>query len=1035
MTSNSISVHVKTIWADQIGALDKRSLGVSNLQLGGALNVVIGPNEAGKSTLRRVVSFVLFGSEFLSYPIKAGLTIGVGDMVYELQREAQSHKASHRIFVRLRSDLNPGASPDDFPGTFTLVDQDYIRRTLIGVDSLTFDSVYSIAPEAQILNEKIAMATTAEMMAGAWLVGGGENPTQLAKKYASNSDGIWPPRATGIDTLSSMAKEFRELEDKKRELFGRSLSYDDKLATIDRLTQERRHAVQGLNEIEVELRNYEVALKLVEIKAEVGNLRALLLPFVDTRILTDAEVFKLRELLSENDFRVRHYEAIKAELEALSSLDELGNLDIDRSSLRLLLEEMRTHRELYFRAKARNNAIEESLKRLEGEIQETLGVEGLPFISPLKLEMLGKIEGELIRIRGKLAQITSIEGARDRTLDVLIDLDVQLNREMAALGGFDLPSIKSCDTLNSREFSTQLNQEISTIISLCDEAIALQARKVEYGSTLGLAEDVASRTRGVLRFAPYFLVLSLLGAISIFLFSGAAMVLRALLSFALIAFGVFVLFFASNRFNGLKLGNALGTVDALNRQIDKLAGDLRSVYVGSIEFGAIRDKAIAMVSLADRLGHIFSLQRQKAEERDSLEDQITLMTGSWVRSRDDVAASLSEMGVDKIDYFLSEKGSLALKGAIEDLSNFSRMSSECKSGREITDSFEASYSKLCEILAIDNLSFERDVILAVLDQATSIVEAKDDFDRQFEAKSAQFQALRLQIFSQEVKNAIETFGPSNMEQLERHLEQQRWLLDRRAHMKVLESELRSLSHRLDGSLFLSEHVASKDAIDRIVSDLEASQLVAKDTVAKIDLDLGELRSQSSLLATDDEMTTLSTEIEFLKARFVGRLREWYINARSREILESAMGRYASERIGEISELSSKFITDATGGRYVRVHYDLDRSGLEMMDGTLLAFKDLSRGTADLAYLITRFSAGQTRKVRIGSDLVNLPFILDETFAHQDGLRLDEIVKILIAIANDRQVIVFSCHDHIARRFVELSKDRPDARATIVVDVR
>ena len=60
------------------------------------------------------------------------------------------------------------------------------------------------------------------------------------------------------------------------------------------------------------------------------------------------------------------------------------------------------------------------------------------------------------------------------------------------------------------------------------------------------------------------------------------------------------------------------------------------------------------------------------------------------------------------------------------------------------------------------------------------------------------------------------------------------------------------------------------------------------------------------------------------------------------------------------------------------------------------------GTIDQAYLGFRLA--------ILNKLSNVPMILDETFAYYDDMRLENILKVLEKISNNKQIIIFTCSE-------------------------
>jgi uncharacterized protein YhaN len=121
-----------------------------------------------------------------------------------------------------------------------------------------------------------------------------------------------------------------------------------------------------------------------------------------------------------------------------------------------------------------------------------------------------------------------------------------------------------------------------------------------------------------------------------------------------------------------------------------------------------------------------------------------------------------------------------------------------------------------------------------------------------------------------------------------------------------------------------------------------------------------------------------------------------------ELSKSLRREFAPElnrRVGEIME-------SITSGRYsdIRISPDLEISVVDPETGRQAKAADLSGGTVDQCYFALRVAIAEaiTKKDEI-------PFFLDDSFVQYDDNRLAGALKILAALAERHQILVFSCH--------------------------
>jgi DNA repair exonuclease SbcCD ATPase subunit len=120
-----------------------------------------------------------------------------------------------------------------------------------------------------------------------------------------------------------------------------------------------------------------------------------------------------------------------------------------------------------------------------------------------------------------------------------------------------------------------------------------------------------------------------------------------------------------------------------------------------------------------------------------------------------------------------------------------------------------------------------------------------------------------------------------------------------------------------------------------------------------------------------------------------------------DILEEAYNEIKKEVIPDIEIRIKECIKQTTNGEYIDVVYN-DRLGLIVQNtkGDMITIDKLSVGTIDQMYLGFRLA--------VLGKLGEVPLLLDETFAYFDDERLENMMRTIISLSNQNQVIIFSC---------------------------
>ena len=178
---------------------------------------------------------------------------------------------------------------------------------------------------------------------------------------------------------------------------------------------------------------------------------------------------------------------------------------------------------------------------------------------------------------------------------------------------------------------------------------------------------------------------------------------------------------------------------------------------------------------------------------------------------------------------------------------------------------------------------------------------------------------------------------------------------------------------------------------------------------------GQLAAQMKSMADDRQLAARLLDLAALEQRTKGAIGRWQVLAVTGQVLEAIRASYETDRQPETLQEASGYFSQMTQGRYRRVWTPVGERVLRVEDqqGHWLPVEVLSRGAREQLFLSLRLSLA-AYFARRGAPL---PLILDDVLVNFDGERAKEAAQVLRDFAAaGHQMLVFTCHDHIATLF-------------------
>jgi len=193
------------------------------------------------------------------------------------------------------------------------------------------------------------------------------------------------------------------------------------------------------------------------------------------------------------------------------------------------------------------------------------------------------------------------------------------------------------------------------------------------------------------------------------------------------------------------------------------------------------------------------------------------------------------------------------------------------------------------------------------------------------------------------------------------------------------------------------------------ADHEANRLLSELTTARDGLT--ELEKTSSAAEAESNVAAAQAEVAHLAE-------EWALLTLQRKLLMKALETLGSSDTRPLLDHAGRILEELTAGRWVALKAEDDGVSRKLSvirsDAQPFSTSELSEGTADQVFLALRLAAvAELHKERNTAGEQTLPLVLDDILMTSDESRSLRILKALADLAPGLQVIVFTHHQFVA----------------------
>ncbi|WLD94065.1 AAA family ATPase [Alkalihalobacillus sp. AL-G] len=233
-------------------------------------------------------------------------------------------------------------------------------------------------------------------------------------------------------------------------------------------------------------------------------------------------------------------------------------------------------------------------------------------------------------------------------------------------------------------------------------------------------------------------------------------------------------------------------------------------------------------------------------------------------------------------------------------------------------------------------------------------------------------------------------------------------------LRLTESQLyiTGLQHKIP---FYMERVNELSELEQKIEETGTKMNELDEAIESGRTSCARLRAHLTHLEEDGSYSDLMHKIQVAKSEFHDQAKKWAVYRTADYLLNQAKQNYQSKRQPGVLKSAEEYFRRLTDGEYIKLIAPKSEESfwIERNDTILFRPDELSRATAEQLYLALRFALAKEYDSN-----KSFPFIMDDILVNFDELRRKRAVELIKSIAEDRQVIYFTCDRLTARAMAD-----------------
>ncbi|MFG6121240.1 AAA family ATPase [Thalassobacillus sp. B23F22_16] len=926
--------------------------------------IMIGKNEAGKSTIRKFILFVLFGlppkqREF--YQPKTGGTVG-GRMELLLDN-------GEKMMVERLHDRNKGAAVCLLPDG-TEKEESYLQA-LLGMGRNTYESIFSF--EAADLTDlhKIDQDDLGETLLNIGLTGSTRiNETertlgqQLSERF--RPQGKKPPinqRLQELDKINEKLKDMEREEASYQQLNKEQQETKDHLELLrhqKETIQEDLFRLQRLLQVkDVVLAYHQYASSRIEKPVEFpvdGKER--LHALKDQLLPLESEQQLVRQHIQENEQRLENVQNSMLSPKLMEEMKELS------AALPDIQDSIRKEEELKERIRKYEYNVTRELKELNINLtQEALANYDFPFFLEEEWAQAARqkerLEGDEERVKEQeyllSAQEKHIEDRRAEWEDQLLD-ESSYHHYITDLEAFEQKQRRGGG----------------------NEGSASDKRQRQAKQTFGLTAALAA-----------------IGLLTAWLLSSLPVAMFAIL---MLIGGYYI----------YRQSTSLGPELSQESDVSNLSEE---------EYYLFRKKVDQHEKASYELDHLQDQWQRSSVERMKLEEQ----KQSICSRRERLNQLIEEQRKQYPFLEVSPVHWGRLYHAVKPLQEQYRQAQELKEEVASLENERKKYTVQLEtFLTAAGWEWNDNQLSALIGYFHEGEKAVQETDRDrvrlevdiedLREKKKQLE-IRMLPFKREKNSLFEAAGSENEQDFLQIAEAAEAERNRRDKREDLRRQLTTILKKGDIEGYqVMEKVPDYQLLEQQLTQLQEKLQHVEEERDSRRQELADLHNKLSKLEHAASFSEQRHQLQAKRDELQAEAREWAVLQTAYNMLLQTKEVYQHTYLPDVLDRASDLFSRLTEEAYHRVHFHPEQGDLqiETADGFSFSASELSRGTADQLYVALRLSLSA-----VLSSEERLPFLIDDAFVHFDRTRTGVMMDIIKELTVSHQVFLFTTREDLA----------------------
>ena len=224
---------------------------------------------------------------------------------------------------------------------------------------------------------------------------------------------------------------------------------------------------------------------------------------------------------------------------------------------------------------------------------------------------------------------------------------------------------------------------------------------------------------------------------------------------------------------------------------------------------------------------------------------------------------------------------------------------------------------------------------------------------------------------------------------------------------------------------------SAERLERQIANLARRIAEQGQLTAERQQQQGKIRQQRDALIDERRFEELRFREEALKEEISEAAQTWARLTLARHAVTEAKAFFEQERQPDVMRAASDWFKAITLDEYLGICPDSEPGSLAVLTAKKepRLVTQLSRGTREQLFLAMRLALIRDRS----RDAEPLPVLMDDILVNFDPERAKAAAKAVLTLAGDHQILFFTCHPHTAEMFATLAREARRPVGTFVID--